>query len=118
LRQNCNTVNLERHKDNNNQKGFRLKNALRSEICSVEIPGSLFHFGIIYCGSFTKKILGLFSTLELYIVVLSPEIDITRFQNLGRLGVRLPNFGTDMSHCRVFSNRLILVLRIFSATFF
>jgi len=26
--------------------GFRLKNAQRSAICSVEIAGSLFHFGI------------------------------------------------------------------------
>ena len=33
-------------------------------------------------------------------------------------GVPLPNFGTDMSHYRVFSHGLILVLCIFSATFF
>jgi len=51
-------------------------------------------------------------------VVRSPKIDILCFQNLGRLGVRLSNFGTDISHCRVLSHQLILVLRIFPATFF
>jgi len=76
-----------------NYNRFRLKNAQRSDIC-------------------------LFSTLEFHIVVLSPLIHIVYFQNLARLWVRLPSFGKDMSHCRVFSHRLILVLRISSATFF
>jgi len=76
-----------------------LKNAQRSDICSVEIAGTL-------------------STLKFNIELLSPKIDIICFQNLGSFGVRLPNFGTDMSHCRVFGPRLILVLRIFSAAIF
>jgi len=62
--------------------------------------------------------MGLFSTSKFYIRFLSRKIDIICFQNLGSFGVRLPNVGTDMSHCRVLSHRLVSELRIFSATFF
>jgi len=43
-------------------------------------------------------------------------MNVIFFQDLGSFGVRLPSFGTGMSHCRTFNHRLILVLHIFSAT--
>jgi len=62
--------------------------------------------------------MGLFSTLEFNIMLFPPKIDMICFQNLGRFGARLENFYTVMSQWRVFSHQLILVLCIFSATFF
>ena len=70
-----------------------------SDICSGEIPGSLFHFGIWYYGSFTK-------------------IDIICCQNLGRFRACLASFRTDMPQWRIFSHWLILVPGTFSDIFF
>jgi len=50
-------------------------------------------------------------------MLFSPKINIICFQIWGRFGVRLASFGTDISQRRVFSHRLLLVMRIFSATF-
>jgi hypothetical protein len=51
-------------------------------------------------------------------MVFPPKTDIICFQNLAQFRARRTSFGTDISQGPVFSHRLILVLRIFSATFF
>jgi len=56
--------------------------------------------------------------LEFGIILFSPKINIICFQIWGRFGVRLAIFGADISPWRVFIHRLLLVMRIFSATFF
>ena len=51
-------------------------------------------------------------------MVFPPKIHIICFQNFGQFRARLAIFDTDVSQWRVFSRRLVLVVRIFFATFF